>query len=194
MRRDDWLLAQLPVGMVEDDFFRRFVSIFQDVATTLLDGVDNIDYLADTTVNPEPMLQWMSQWIAAPGLDPTLPHDMQRQIIQTAGRMLVWRGTVHGLGQFLQLISGGPVTVEDGGGVYAEGEAPAETAWVRVRVPSTGWLTDEDFLRLVRDEVPAHVAAEIWVGDRRLWPPPEPVAATITLPALPVVHGEVSSS
>jgi hypothetical protein len=75
------------------------------------------------------------------------------------------------------------VVIEDGGGVYGEGEAPRDGAWVRVRVPSTGWLTDEDFLRLVRDEIPAHVAAEIWVGERRLWPRPEPAASPIvTLP------------
>ena len=52
MRREQWLLSQLPVGMVEDDFFVRFVSIFQDVATTLLDGADNIDNLVDVTVAP----------------------------------------------------------------------------------------------------------------------------------------------
>jgi len=191
MRRDDWLLAQLPVGMVEDEFFRRFVSIFQDVATTVLDGVDNIDYVTDTTVNPEPMVQWMAEWIGTPGLDSTLPHGTQRQIVQTAGRMLASRGTRHGLGQFLQLVSGGPVSIEDGGGVYGEGHAPSDAAWVRIRVPSTGWLTDEDFLRLVIDEVPAHVAAEIWVADRRLWPRPvEPADETRVLSGTPRLANE----
>ena len=33
MRRDDWLLQQLPVAMVEDDFLARFLRIFQVVAT-----------------------------------------------------------------------------------------------------------------------------------------------------------------
>ena len=27
MTRDDWLLAQLPIGMMEDDFFCRFVGL-----------------------------------------------------------------------------------------------------------------------------------------------------------------------
>jgi phage tail-like protein len=170
MRRDDWLLQQLPVGMVEDDFFHRFVSIFQEVANTVVDGVDNIDNVADVTVTPEAMLRWMASWIGVQGLDPTLPHELQRRIVRTAAKTLVWRGTRRGLTQFLELISGAPVSVEDGGGVFAEGAAPAEVGWVRIHVVSTGWLTEADFLELVRDEVPAHAVLEVYVGGRRIWP------------------------
>ena len=54
--------------------------------------------------------------------------------------------------------------------MWREGEAPADTAWVRMTVESTGWLAETDFVELVRDEVPAHVRAELYVGDRRVWP------------------------
>jgi hypothetical protein len=30
-------------------------------------------------------------------------------------------------------------------------------------------LSEPDFVELVRDEIPAHVRAELWVGDRRAW-------------------------
>ena len=36
MRRDDWLIHQLPVGMVEDEFLVRFLSIFQEVGDTVV--------------------------------------------------------------------------------------------------------------------------------------------------------------
>jgi hypothetical protein len=36
-------------------------------------------------------------------------------------------------------------------------------------VTSTGWLEQADFVALVRDEVPAHVRAELWIGDRQVW-------------------------
>jgi hypothetical protein len=36
-------------------------------------------------------------------------------------------------------------------------------------VSSTGWLAEPDFVDLVRDEVPAHVRAELYVGDRCIW-------------------------
>ncbi|MDQ1706028.1 MAG: hypothetical protein QOF18_2394 [Frankiaceae bacterium] len=180
MRRDDWMLAQLPIGMVEDDFFSRFVSIFQEVAGTLLDGADNIDNVVDMTVTPEPMLRWMAGWIGVPGLDPTLPHAQQRQIVRTYAELLAWRGTRRGLQRYLELVSGAPVLIEDGGGVFGEGLAPDRPAWARLHVTSTGWLTDEDFVELVRDEVPANVAVEIWVGGNRLWP--QNVDAVLTLP------------
>jgi hypothetical protein len=31
-------------------------------------------------------------------------------------------------------------------------------------------MPEADFVALVRDEVPAHVYAELYVGDRRAWP------------------------
>lgn len=174
MRRSDWLLAQLPVGMVEDDFFVRFVSIFQEVASTLLDDVDNVDHVLDVTVTPEPMVRWLAGWIGAGAVDGSLPHELQRRIVRTAARTLAWRGTRRGLTEFLELVSGGPARVEDGGGVYAEDSAPGDAAWVRMWVASTGWMPEADFVALVRDEVPAHAYGELWVGDRRVWPTPAP--------------------
>jgi len=186
MRRDDWLIAQLPVGMVEDDFFVRFVSIFQHLATTIMEGVDNLENVVDVTVAPEPMVRWLASWIGVTAIDASLPHQLQREIVRASARMLAWRGTRHGLRQFLELVSGGPVTIEDGGGVYAEGGAPRDPAWVRMRVTSTGWLPEADFVALVRDEVPAHVTTELWVGERQIWPAPQAasdiVATRVTEP------------
>lgn len=170
MRRDDWLLAQLPIGMVSDDFFRRFVSIFQEVASTLVDGADNIPNTVDVTVGPESMVRWMAGWIGVPALDPTLSHVQQRDIVRTHAEMLAWRGTRRGLLRFLELVSGAPARLEDGGGVFGEEQAPASIGWARLYVESTGWLTEEDFIEVVRDEVPAHVSVEIFVGGRRIWP------------------------
>lgn len=181
MRRDDWLLAQLPVGMVDDDFFVRFVSIFQDVATATLQGADNIDNILDVTVAPDPMVRWLASWIGSDAIDPTLPVDLQRRRVRTAARTLAWRGTRRGLVEFTELLSGGPVTVDDSGGVYPEGGDPQRPAQVVIRVDSTGGMPEADFVALVRDEVPAHVYAEIYVGERRIWPPEQP-ARSLAIP------------
>lgn len=170
MRRDDWLLAQLPIGMMEDDFFCRFVGIFQEMASTLVDGADNVGNVLDLTVTPEPMVEWLGSWIGATGVDPTLPSATQRRLVKAAGEMLAWRGTARGLRQMLELISGAPAHIAEGGGVYAEGEGPAQPAWVRIHVLSTGWLTHDDFVRIVRDEVPAYVSVEVWAGSHKIWP------------------------
>jgi phage tail-like protein len=195
-RRDDWLLAQLPVGMVEDDFFVRFVSIFQEVATTMLDGVDNLDNILDLRVAPEPMVRWLASWIGVDSVDASLPHTLQRRIVQVSASMLAWRGTRHGLRQFLELMSGGPVELSDSGGVFAEGGAPDGPSWLRMRVTSTGWLPEADFVALVRDEVPAHVTAELWVGDRQVLPPPvvpEP-RSSVQVMSSPTASGPASDA
>jgi len=174
MRRpSDWMLNQLPVGMLDGDFFVRFVRIFQELGGSLLADADNVDYLADVTVAPDAMVRWLGSWIGTDSVDPSLSDELQRRIVSSAAATLTWRGTPSGLRRFLELISGGPAEVTDGGGVWRDGEAPAETAWVRMRVESTGWMPEPDFVELVRDEVPAHVHAELYVGERRVWPAEE---------------------
>lgn len=190
MRRDTWLLQQLPQGMLGDDFFVRFVSIFQEQAGTLAAHADNLEHLADPTLTPPPMLRWLASWIGMEGMDSSLPEDWQRRLVAGSARLLAWRGTRRGLREFLELVSGGPARVEDSGGVWAEGRAPIGTARVIMRVASTGVLEEADFVALVMDEVPAHVHAELWVGSRRVWPVEQPAGARAREAALPGVAGQ----
>lgn len=168
-RNPQWLLHQLPVGMLDGDFFVRFVSIFQELGATLLEDADNIDNVVDLAVAPDAMVRWLGSWIGIESIDASLPDDLQRRIVASSARTLAWRGTAAGLTRFLELISAGPAEVVDGGGVWRDGEAPEDTAWVRMTVSSTGWLPEADFIEMVRDEVPAHVRARLYVGDRRVW-------------------------
>lgn len=165
-RSPQWLLNQLPVGMLGSDFFVRFVSLFQEVATSIVENADNIPNVIDTGVAPPEMVRWLGSWIGVDSLDPSLPEELQRRIVRSSAETLTWRGTAAGLRRFLELISGGPAEVTDGGGVWREGDAPSDTAWVTMTVESTGWLPEPDFVALLRDEVPAHVRAELWVGTR----------------------------
>lgn len=171
MSSDGWMLAQLPVGMASADFFSRFVSIFQEEAGTLLAHAENLPHLADPTVAPPAMVRWLAEWVGMSTIDPGLPEAVQRRLVSVASRTLARRGTPGALRTILELFSGGPAQVTDGGGVWREGEAPADHAWVEMRVASTGILTDADFVALVADHIPAHVRAELWVGDRQIWSP-----------------------
>jgi phage tail-like protein len=169
-RRDpDWMLKQLPVQLTSADFFSRFVSIFQELGTRLLEDADNVDFVADVSLAPTDNLAWLGSWIGVDGIDPAMPDELRRRIVSTAATTLTWRGTVHGLQSYLELLSGEPVLVEDGGGVWRAGDAPADTAWVRMRVRTTGLLERAAFVDVVRDEVPAHVRAELWIGDQLAW-------------------------
>jgi phage tail-like protein len=167
-RHPQWLVNQLPVGMLNSDFFVRFVSMFQELSESLLDGADQLENLPDATVTPVPMLGHLASWIGVETVDASLPEDLQRLILRSSSRALAFRGTRRGLAGYLEMLSGGPVRVEDGGGVWIEGGAPDDVAWVRMSVEGTGHLSEDEFVALVRDEIPAHVRAELYVLGRRV--------------------------
>ena len=162
------MVDQLPVGMVQSDFFVRFVGMFQEVATTLLDDADLVEHVADATVTPVPMLQYLAGWIGVDSVDQSLAEDLQRTIVRSSAHSLAHRGTVSGLRGFVEMLSGGRAEVVDGGGIWPEGESPGDVAWVTITVAGTGHLSEDEFVALVRDEVPAHVRVEMWVGTRRV--------------------------
>jgi phage tail-like protein len=179
-RRPDWLLAQLPMGMLDDEFFVRFVSLFQHVASTLLEGADNIDNIVDPTVAPLPVVRWLASWLGVTSIDPTLPEATQRAFVRRAGEILAWRGTRRGLEGFLEAITGGPVNVAETGAVVrdralgADDEDAQPRQYPRVvdiEVSSLGWLSPADFVELVADEIPASVLWTLRLGGDQLWPP-----------------------
>lgn len=170
MRRDGWLLQQLPMGMTDDDFFVRFVSIFQEVASTLLEDADTIEHIIDPTVAPVPVLAWLGTWLGVSWLDGSLPEATQRRVVRSLGEALAWRGTQRGLTTILEAVTGGPVILTETGGVRRHQDDPAPSPFVRIQVASTGWLDAPDFVRLVRDELPVSVAFQVEVAGRRIWP------------------------
>ena len=171
MRRPDWLIHQLPVGMAEDEFLLRFLSIFQDIAETVLHQVDNLPHMFDPAVAPDEMVRLMGRWLAVNWIDSSLPDASQREIVRRYSHLLQWRGTKRGMTELLELISGQPAVVADTGGVYLEDEAPGAAAHVRLEVASTGWANEEDLLSILRSELPASVTFELIVAGRRVWPP-----------------------
>lgn len=174
MRRDDWLVHQLPVGMVEDEFLVRFLSIFQDVADTVAGQIDNLPHVFDPTVAPLPMVRALGGWVGLDWIDPSLPDALQRRIVRQYFSMLRWRGTKRGMRQLLELITEAPAVVTETGGIYQEGESPLDIGHVVLRVERSGWATEPDLLRIVKAELPASVTFELFVGDRQIWPPEPP--------------------
>lgn len=192
-RRPDWLVDQLPTGMLAEDFFVRFVRIFQEQSETLLAHADNLPHLADPRVAPPEMIRYLAQWLGSPGIDDSYPETTQRAVLRTVARTLGWRGTRVALLALARLYSGGSARLTDGGGVFAPGEVPEQVAWVRLEVESTGPLSEQDFLTLILDEVPAHVHAEVIVAGEQVWPQrrtpsPRTDATSIRQPEEPVAE------
>lgn len=176
MRRDDWLLHQLPVGMAEDDFLFRFVSIFQRIGDTVAHQIDTLPHMFDPTVAPEPMVQTMARWLGVNWLDSSLDGRLQREIVLEYAKSIQWRGTKRGLEQLLELLSGAPAQVRDSGGIFPEGESPAAPPHVRLDIESAGWNSVDDLVRIIRDELPATVTFDLWIAGERVWPTEEQLA------------------
>jgi phage tail-like protein len=180
MRRDDWLLHQLPVGMTEDDFLVRFVTIFQRVADTVVDQVDGVEHAFDPTVAPDNMVRLMAEWFGVDWVDSSLDVRLQREIVMRYAELIPWRGTRRGMVELLELLTGADVEVRDTGGVFAEGEAPQDPPHVRIDVQSLGWNNRKDFAQIVRDELPATVTFTVWMAGVRIWPAEDNGAAAAT--------------
>jgi phage tail-like protein len=180
MRRDDWLLHQLPVGMTEDDFLVRFVTIFQRVADTVVHQVDGVEHAFDPTVAPDNMVRLMAEWFGVDWVDSSLDVRLQREIVMRYAELIPWRGTRRGMVELLELLTRADVEVRDTGGVFAEGEAPQDPPHVRIDVQSLGWNNRKDFAQIVRDELPATVTFTVWMAGVRIWPAEDNGAAAAT--------------
>ena len=167
-RHPEWMVNQLPVGMVQNDFFVRFVSIFQELGGSILDNADNLEHIPDLTVTPLPLVHALASWINAEAVDASLPEDLQRGLLAKSGKAMAHRGTARGLQEYLEMLSGSPATVVDGGGIWAKDQAPEDVAWVRMSVEGTGHLSEDEFVRMVRHQVPAHVRAQLWIDSRKV--------------------------
>lgn len=173
---------QLPAHLLGDPFFRRFVGIFGELADGLRDHANGLEHVVDVSVAPDPLVRYLGRWLGLESIDPSLPVERQRDMVRGAGRLLAWRGTRTGLTGFLELVTGAPVAMSEGGGVFRQGEAPRGPVPVRIEVGYTGQVTDEHLLVLLRNELPADVEFDLRVGRRVVWPPGAPSAAAVDEP------------
>lgn len=162
---DGWLVGAMPVVMQEDYLLARFVSIFEEISSSVRYAVEKSVEVADVTVAPGPMLRYLGDWVQAPALHDQLPITVQRRIVRAAGETMAERGTAGALERLLTSVTGATFTVHDSGGVFADGAAPIGPTTVVVRCSGTGHLTEAEVRKLLRDEVPAHVPIEVFFSE-----------------------------
>ncbi|HET9077888.1 MAG TPA: phage tail protein [Acidimicrobiales bacterium] len=160
--------------MLDDDFFLRFASMFEEEATTLLAGVDNIPHAFDVTVAPPAMVRQLGSWIGLPPIDSALDERLQRRLVRAGSAGLAWRGTRRALQDFLEVVTEGPAVVEESGSIRRDTGEPAPDPLVIMRVQGTGRMPVREFVALVEDEMPANARFEVWIAGRRVWPADQP--------------------
>jgi phage tail-like protein len=151
----------LPAMLQADEFCVRFTQGLDPVLAPVLSTIDNLDAYVDPWLTPPDFLDWLAGWFGLE-LDATWPEERRRALVANALELARWRGTVVGLALLVELYTGAPAEINDGGATIASDDPdeplPGEArrgVVVRYR-PGEG--VDADRLaRLVRDAVPAHL-------------------------------------
>lgn len=165
-----WLTGALPLGMQGDEFLVRFVSIFEEVATTMRSAADSVSRAADVDVTTPGMVRYLGSWVGALALDARLDVARQREIAHAYGATVARRGTADAVQTVLSALTGGEVLIVDDGGVFREGHAPATSGGVHVSAASLGHLREAELVELVLALVPANLAVTIECAGNVLHP------------------------
>jgi phage tail-like protein len=163
------LTAMLPGIFQEDPFTVRFVGGFDDVLAPILSTLDNLTAYLDPALAPEDFLAWLAGWVGLE-LDESWPVERQRAAIARAAQMYRMRGTVSGLRDNLEVLTGGRAQVADSGGVawsvtpgaaFPGQDQPRLAVRVSVADPSAVSVSAVD--AVVSAAKPAHVVHRVEV-------------------------------
>ena len=163
------LAAMLPGVYQEDPFTVRFVSGFDDVLAPILSTLDCLAAYLDPALAPEDFLAWLAGWVGLE-LDERWPVSRRRAAVAQAARMYRMRGTVGGLRDNLEVLTGGDVRIADNGGVAwsvtpgapLPGEDRPRLA-VQVRVADSASVSVSAVDAVVAAAKPAHVVHRVEV-------------------------------
>jgi phage tail-like protein len=155
--------GRLPAMYLEDGFVQRLTSALDEVLAPVFSSLDNLDAYLDPGLAPEDFLLWLGGWVGL-ALDESWPAARRRAVLAEAAALYRTRGTARGLADYLELLTGAEVEIEETGGTaYSTGTAveppgsPNFAMVVKLR-PAAGQRLDPGRLNaLVAAAKPAHV-------------------------------------
>jgi phage tail-like protein len=153
--------SYLPAMLQADEFCVRFTEGLDPVLAPVLSTIDNVDAYVDPWLTPPDFLDWLAGWFGLE-LHATWPEERRRALVANALELGRWRGTVIGLALLIELYTGAPAEIDDGGGTVAS-EDPAQplpgapASLVTVTYTEGPEVDGVRLQRLLRDAVPAHL-------------------------------------
>lgn len=91
-------------------FTERFLSIFTDIYSGLEEKIDASAELYDPEASPEAFVEWLGEWISAENMQ-LFPDDKKREYLLAIPRLNMYRGTIRGLKDLLELYCGSKVFI-----------------------------------------------------------------------------------
>jgi phage tail-like protein len=110
------LSALLPSVLQEDPVAVLLTEGLDEVLAPVIATLDCVHAYLDPMLAPPDFLEWVAGWVGA-DLDENWPLARQRDFVRRAVELYRTRGTVAGLRQHVELVTGGSVDVVDTGGV-----------------------------------------------------------------------------
>jgi phage tail-like protein len=108
--------AHLPaVYQVKDPFTMGLAAACDDILAPIFASLDSFDSYLDPALTPLDFLQWLGTWVGL-ALDESWTPERRRAFVAEASALYKVRGTLGGLRDYLELLTGGEVGVEDSGG------------------------------------------------------------------------------
>jgi len=159
-----WLAAQLPPAMTRDDpVIAGFVRAFEEIADSVREQVDDLEYELDVNHASPEMLGYVASWL---GVDIGVGGDSaaQRRLIRAVGQALVWRGTCRGVEALLEALTDSRVEVTDTGGVFGPTERiPPADDLVTIELDHTGAMSRQQLVAFLAEELPVGARVELRV-------------------------------
>jgi phage tail-like protein len=113
--------SALPTLYQQEEFVQRFVGGFDDALAPVFCTLDNFTAYLDPALAPADFLGWLGGWLGL-ALDDTWTREQRRNLLERAGELFNWRGTVRGLSALIELTTGAvPEIVESGGVAWSTG-------------------------------------------------------------------------
>ncbi|MGW5119668.1 hypothetical protein ACWEQ8_30115 [Streptomyces noursei] len=170
------LRAILPESYRQGDFADRYLAGFDDALAPLITALDCLDAHFDPHTASDAFVTWMLDW-SLTALPACVGSQGRRNALLLGHRLHGLRGTRAGLDLLVRYVLGGRLELTESGGTHCSAgpDDPSvpvpEAAWAQVRVLLPYGMSRgragiaEDVADLVREWIPAHVAAQVVVED-----------------------------
>lgn len=166
----------LPPCYQDDPFMGRFLMIFEAILDPLERMLDEIHRYFDPQLAPERMLPWLASWVDLV-LNEKWPLERRRALVAAAAELYRWRGTRHGLSEYIRIYTGITPTIIEADPQSASNGAPAlppHVFQVILEVPDAASVERELVEVIIETQKPAHTGYILEI--RTLEPAPVSVA------------------
>ena len=156
------LAESLPAVYAGDDFARRWCQGLDEVLAPVLATLDCLPAYLDPATAPPDIVEWLAGWVGVT-LVQGIPDTRRRQLVMAAARLYVWRGTLRGIRDIIELSTGQvPEFTESGACAWSRDPGAALPGFpdpvLIIRLQAGELSIEESHLAaIIAPFVPAHV-------------------------------------